>query len=326
MYPDKVGRVIIDGVYDAEEYAKGTWATNMDDTDTVVKSFYEYCYLAGPTKCPLYEPSIKEVKARIDNIFVSLMDAPVPVPFAPSGPALITKDVMHYRFFRALYKPLTMFTPLANELHAIETHNVTALEAIVNGTVSYKCECSPGTEPWEADTEAFYAIACGDAGPQSESPGDMELHYRNLTSKSPFAAPIWAVHKLQCLEWKIKSKWRYTDPLAANTSNPILIINPTYDPVCPLSDALRVKERYVGAGLLEQHSHGHCSLAAPSICTAKAVRAYFVNGTLPEEGTVCEPDELPFVGKKDLKVMSAEDEELLDALRGLTDAVPFFGL
>ena len=28
----------------------------------------------------------------------------------------------------------------------------------------------------------------------------------------------------------------------------------------------------------------------PSLCTAKAVRAYFTNGTLPANGTVCETD------------------------------------
>lgn len=33
-----------------------------------------------------------------------------------------------------------------------------------------------------------------------------------------------------------------------------------------------------------------------SLCTAKAVISYFVNGTLPESGTVCEVDAVPFSG------------------------------
>lgn len=32
----------------------------------------------------------------------------------------------------------------------------------------------------------------------------------------------------------------------------------------------------------------HCSLAGASLCTIKAIRAYFQNGTLPKAGTVCE--------------------------------------
>jgi TAP-like protein len=38
----------------------------------------------------------------------------------------------------------------------------------------------------------------------------------------------------------------------------------------------------------------HTSLCAPSRCTAKAIHAYFQNGTLPVPGTVCEADLVPF--------------------------------
>lgn len=110
------------------------------------------------------------------------------------------------------------------------------------------------------------------------------------------------------------------------TENPILLINPVYDPVCPMTDALAVRDRYPGAALLSQNSHGHCSLAVPSVCTAKAVRRYFGEGRVPEEGTICEPDELPFVGKNEMMMMVQDDQEIYDALKQLTDAVPFFGL
>ena len=58
-----------------------------------------------------------------------------------------------------------------------------------------------------------------------------------------------------------------------------------------------------------------------TICTAQAIRAYFVNGTLPEPGTVCQPDELPFVGmvNETVSALSMEDQELLNALKDLSD-------
>ena len=40
--------------------------------------------------------------------------------------------------------------------------------------------------------------------------------------------------------------------------------------------------------LILEYRMQHCSLAAPSLCTVKAIRAYFRNGTLPEPGTVCD--------------------------------------
>lgn len=37
-------------------------------------------------------------------------------------------------------------------------------------------------------------------------------------------------------------------------------------------------------------SRQHTSFGQPSVCTAKAVRTYFENGTLPLPGTKCQPD------------------------------------
>ena len=74
-----------------------------------------------------------------------------------------------------------------------------------------------------------------------------------------------------------------------------------------------------------QNSCGHTSLSAPCVYTARVVRAYLEEGTLPAEGTVCNPDELPFVGRVgSMQAMSEEEERLLDALRGMSRTVPMF--
>jgi TAP-like protein len=38
----------------------------------------------------------------------------------------------------------------------------------------------------------------------------------------------------------------------------------------------------------------HCSISTPSTCTIKHVRQYFLEGTLPKPGTVCQVDLGPF--------------------------------
>ncbi|EJD34356.1 hypothetical protein AURDEDRAFT_131212 [Auricularia subglabra TFB-10046 SS5] len=47
---------------------------------------------------------------------------------------------------------------------------------------------------------------------------------------------------------------------------------------------------FTDAVVLTQNNPGHCSLAAPSLCTAKYIRPYFREGTHPPPGTVCEVD------------------------------------
>ncbi|KAK1579215.1 uncharacterized protein LY79DRAFT_523093, partial [Colletotrichum navitas] len=41
-------------------------------------------------------------------------------------------------------------------------------------------------------------------------------------------------------------------------------------------------------------SVGHCSISTPSQCTVGLIRQYLVSGELPEAGTVCPVDILPF--------------------------------
>ena len=100
-------------------------------------------------------------------------------------------------------------------------------------------------------------------------------------------------------------------------------------PYAPASRHMRVSWSSSGHEHSKSALHDACeaSMSAPSVCTAKHVRAYMEDGTLPEEGTVCEPDELPFVGQvSDVRAMSTEDVKLLEALRGLSEVVPMFGV
>lgn len=76
--------------------------------------------------------------------------------------------------------------------------------------------------------------------------------------------------------------------------------------------------------LLIQEARGHCSPSEPSVCAAKAISAYLVNGTLPAEGTVCRSDDLSFPGGKaevSSSHHSAEDAALLEAVHALHEPV-----
>jgi pimeloyl-ACP methyl ester carboxylesterase len=328
MYPEKVGRLVIDGVYDANDYRTTQWQSNLEDTDAVIFSFFEFCHQAGPLKCPLYAHTVAEIQQRVNTIVETLSSAPIPIPFLSKGPVVLTKKMFDMLVFTSAYSPLTMFKVIADGLVAIETYNLTTLANITETFLDTPVECNcKETTPWLASTEAFYAIACGDGDEVPDGPGDYDAYFAKLAAKSSFASQMWGIHRLQCAQWKIRPKSRFVGPLAGNTSHPLLILSPSFDPVCPLKDAQAVQRRYTGSALLVQNSYGHCSLASPSLCTAKHLRAYFTKGTLPKDGTVCEVEELPFVGDTGgMDTLSSQDMELLEALRALTSEVPKFGL
>jgi len=331
MYPSKVSRLVIDGVVDANDYRAGEWYSTLDDTDAVLLSFFEFCHRAGPSKCPLYGSTVPSIRKRVDTIIDSLSQAPVPIPFSSKGPVMITKKVLHQLMFGVLYSPTMAFPILANSLIAVETDNISALTDIADQFFDLGVECSCASPlPWQqfVSMSATFAIACGDADKHPNGPDDYKSYFDKLMAKSAFAAPIWGVNYLACSEWKMTPKWRYTGPFAANTSYPLLIITTKFDPVCPLTNAKAAQKQYAGSALLVQNSYGHCTTSSPSLCTAKHIRAYFREGTLPAAGTACEVEELPFIGEveNDVKVLSSEDVELLEALRALARVVPRFGL
>lgn len=117
-------------------------------------------------------------------------------------------------------------------------------------------------------------------------------------------------------------------PFTGNTSWPLLLIGNSADPVTPVRNAHKMAKGYEGAVVLEQNSEGHCSLAAPSLCTAKYIRGYFQSGTLPPKDTVCEVELKPFLGGENtVKAMSEDDRVLFEAVSGMGKewTVPRFG-
>lgn len=326
MYPDKIDRMVLDGVFDAYEYRKVSYTTNLMDNDAIIDAFFTLCHEAGPEKCALYEPSPRAIRSRVDAIIEKIETTPIPVPFAEHGPMVFSKKLLYELTFIMTYKPIQHFPDLVTMLLGAEQDNGTAISSIVNKYLpGYECTCAP-KQPWLEPTEALRAIGCGDGDALTFDPDYYEAYLANMTAQARFGGPFWAMYHIRCSQWRVRPKWRYTGPFsAANTSHPILIVEPRYDAVCPLADARKVHGRFGGAGLLVQNSYGHCSVSAPSLCTARHVRAYFENGTLPEEGTECEVDELPLVGPvghASQGNLVAEDLELLEALRGLSDAVP----
>lgn len=68
----------------------------------------------------------------------------------------------------------------------------------------------------------------------------------------------------------------------------------------------------------------HCSISALSTCTIKAIHKYFNNGTLPEKGTVCQPESSIFkpIPSGLVDTFSAEDRAFFEASQKIQKAYP----
>lgn len=72
MHPDKVRRLVLDGNMDPADHYAGLFEHSLQDADMVITKHSQYCYEAGPEKCPLYDSSPEAIEARMTLIMESI--------------------------------------------------------------------------------------------------------------------------------------------------------------------------------------------------------------------------------------------------------------
>ncbi|KAG0125369.1 TAP-like protein-domain-containing protein [Tuber indicum] len=329
MFPERVERIVVDGICDVEDYYSTAWKANLQDTDKVLASFSTYCSQAGPLRCAFHTGSTPEdITVRLHNLLQKLSAEPLPIPSSQSTtstPEIITESDVRNLLFASLYAPLGWFPIVAQILAALEIGDGRGYLEVARA--GFECDCPGGLRTPNTGGEVALAIACSDGAPVPDDRAAFDEYLRELTSQTKAFGGVWAKLRLGCTNWKFRPKGlAFPGPYSGNTSTPLLIVGNSKDPVTPLRNAHVMSKNFPGSTVLEQNSEGHCSISAPSLCTAQHIRRYFETGEVPATGTVCEADMKPFIGAGDIfKTMSAEDAELLKALEKLAmELMPLF--
>ncbi|CEJ61201.1 hypothetical protein PMG11_09739 [Penicillium brasilianum] len=330
LFPNRVSRVILDGVVNMDRYYEGRGPSVVVDADAIFARFGEYCHEAGPEACPFYaeggSDTINEAYWAIEN---QLLNASLPVmASATRGPEVVTWTDLKNILRVAVYQPLLAFPVLANHVSELAKGNAVTMADFKHRRHFGAC---PSSEcrlagPWSSQCAseqdntlyASAAILCTDAEYMTNYTWDeFEGIWAALAADSRSLGDYWAQIELSCVGWKAKAKYKFTGPWSAVTAHPMLFVSNTLDPVTPLHNAKHMAKQFPGSVLLEQDSEGHTTIAAPSLCVAKAIRKYFQTGALPAVGTLCEADLKPLVGsrgKVEEQGLSCADQKLMDAV------------
>lgn len=109
LFPDRIERLVIDGVVDAYDYNKGLWSDNLMDTEKDMDSFYDNCARVGYPACALagHNSTPGDIKDKVANITQSLYHNPLPV-VGPNAEVIEYSDVKNL-IFGALYSPVQSY-------------------------------------------------------------------------------------------------------------------------------------------------------------------------------------------------------------------------
>jgi pimeloyl-ACP methyl ester carboxylesterase len=299
MFPDRVGRLVLDGVVSSDDYKNALDIGSLTDSSKVMDSFYSFCLSSGSEICPLAKDcsNTSEVQRRVQRITKSLYHHPIAANFA-DGPEIFAYSDLKQILFSSIYAPLRIFEWIGQLLSQIEAGGGGLLDTIVQAGRSrhvYHCPINGSIPETLYSTYVVLAILCADSEDQQHiSQKDFAEYWYRLETLAPTAGAIWAMFKMQCTGWSIRASHRYNGPYGGNTSHPILFVSNTADPVTPLRSARLMHTRYPNSGLLIADAAGHCSLAMPMACSMGHIRTYFQTGALPPPATLCVPPPSPF--------------------------------
>ncbi|CAG8016740.1 unnamed protein product [Penicillium olsonii] len=359
LYPDRVTRAVLDGVVDMVKYYKGIGPSAIADADAIFERFGQYCNAAGPIGCPFYiDGGAEAIKAAYWELEQQILNVSIPVmASATRGPEVVTWTDIKAIQRVAIYQPLLAFPVLADRMTELAKGNPVPMADFKHGSHFGACpsnKCSRAG-PWSPDCAtsqdnmlyAMAAIMSSDAEHMTTlNMQEFRAIWDSLRADSDTLGDYWAQLHLSCVGWKTKAKYPFTGtypsrlvfprltplgPWGTTTAHPMLFVSNTLDPVTPLTSAKHMSHIFPGSGLLQQESEGHTTLAAPSVCVAKAIRHYFQTGQLPSEGTLCQADLKPLVGTPDAAVAISEslaptDGRLFEALMAEVQRGPLFPL
>jgi pimeloyl-ACP methyl ester carboxylesterase len=263
MFPDRVGRMILDGVVNSDDYNSSLGNGSMHDSDKAMASFYTYCVHVGPEICPLatINSTAKDVELRVHNVVQSLYHNPIQVS-SPHGPEILTYTNIKYALFTSIYQPMVFFPFIAQLLAAVEQGGGSILDDLVRAQRPahiYSCAINGSVDNQQPHypEDATIAILCSDGQDQTDLDiKSFEEYFHLLAGISQTAGAIWSLLRMKCASWKIKAVHKFGDNFGAKTSHPILWISNTADPVTPLRSGRIMHSRFPGSALLVQDSAG----------------------------------------------------------------------
>jgi pimeloyl-ACP methyl ester carboxylesterase len=249
MFPDRMDKLVLDGVLNPYEYCAGTDVEEITDTDAVFAGFFSGC-LADPSHCALSKDgkTADELSQKAYSLLYQLKYHPlVTGPNISSG--YIDYGILKGATKQALYKP-TFWLVLSIMLHELLQGNATAA-LLASGKAIFPSN-GPG---------AFYGIRCSDSPLRSKDLDSLESLLDAFYAKSKLFGDILPVQVVTCAQWPFVAKERYSGSWEVNTKNPVLFIGNTYDPFTPLISARNASAGFKNSVVLQHDGYGvsHCS-------------------------------------------------------------------
>jgi pimeloyl-ACP methyl ester carboxylesterase len=304
LFPANVRALVIDGVTDPIAWSTGvgdeaetlpftTRLRSAAGTQATLEEFFRLCDAAGPA-CAISGNAAERYAALAARLkahpaAVALPDGSV-TEINYSGLIAITQGILGNNGRDISWADAAQL--LADlELQAAPARLGARLQTLRKAYMITR-----GFPRYPNDVETGPAVFCTDSdNPDSYAAWSTAAAAADADADAGYFGRGWTWASSICAEWPFADNDRYVGPFDRFTANPVLVVGTQYDTNTRYEAAVSVAKLLPNAALLTLHGWGHTSIGL-SGCIDDAVARYLIERIVPEPGTVCEQDHLPFSG------------------------------
>ncbi|MDQ3627970.1 MAG: alpha/beta hydrolase [Actinomycetota bacterium] len=274
LFPEHAGRLVLDGATDPSLSSQERNLTQAAGFQTALYAYVENCQLSPD--CPL-PPGRDEAARRVGDLLDQLDAAPLPTG-DPERP--LTESLGFYGIGGMLYNQANwaVLTPALERAFAGDGAELLRLSDF------YFSREDDGSFT-DNSAEAILAVNCLD-DPSSSSVEEVEASIPAYTEASPTFGRLFAWSQISCADWPVESSYEPRE-IRAKGAEPILVIGTTRDPATPYEWSVALAEQLESGVLVSRDGDGHTSFGADNACVDSAIDAFFLDGTVPDDGLEC---------------------------------------
>lgn len=309
LFPEKVRAMVLDGNVDPVAWTNGGNDHTFLSTSLrlggdiasakTLDAFFTLCGEASIDNCAFSAGSAAATQAKWRTLLQRLRERPLTIGDETLTYAVLVTYMSGVLFTVQAEPGFRGWTAAARGLQTfweMSDPDARAPEAVAPSHLNAKSKSGGAayvTEETYAGLEQELAVQCSDS-PNPRNPSTFLWLEAFTYDRAGVIGPSGSWGDEPCAGWPAIAANRYSGPWNRLTANPLLIIGNTFDPATPYEGAVAMSNLLARARLLTVDGYGHTALLNPSACVSAYESRYFVDGTLPPPGTVCQQDQQPF--------------------------------
>ena len=278
QFPDRVGRFVLDGAVPADLTTQEVGMGQAEGFDRATAAWAQDCVEEGD--CPL-GGSVEEVLEGMSELMRRFDAEPVPIR-GDARMKTMSEGWAALGVAVAMYDQ-GMWSMLTDALRdVIELDDATELMALAN---SYAQRTSSGAYAGNL-MESIYAVNCLDR-PESGEVADIAAAAEEAAARAPTWGRFIAWSSMACGLWPVEPVGGGPRVITAAGSDPIVVVGTTRDPATPYEWSQRLAAQLENGVLVSFDGDGHTAYTRSNGCVDEAVDAFYLDGTVPEDGLRC---------------------------------------